>query len=181
MTKERQDVLRELQSIKYFSDTYFSLYDRQLKGLTFSWNAGYLISWFKYTLGVPLEISKELGNYLRIITSRQHYQYYPFWGGFKIIPAISDDMDVEFRIGEHFDPKASEAEMSNILIDYFRRLNKYCNEKGIRLITVNTPKLPVYEEMVPECYKLALREIVEEMKIQNNEFYYLAHLSRNNR
>jgi len=173
MTQERQDALRDPESIQYFSDSFFSLYDRQLMGLTFAWDAGYLVGWLKYHLGIPLEISKELGNYLRIISSRQHYQYYPFWGGFQIIPKISDDMDVEHRIGAHFDTKATEAEMSNILIDYFRRLNNYCNEKGIRLITVNTPKLPEYEAMVPECYKQALREIVEEMENQNSNFYYL--------
>ncbi|MDP8322085.1 MAG: hypothetical protein RAO94_07030, partial [Candidatus Stygibacter australis] len=56
---------------------------------------------------------------------------------------------------------------------YFRRLNKYCNIKGIRLITVNTPKLPAYEAMVPECYKFALMEIVEEMETRDDKFYYL--------
>ena len=81
MTQKRQETLRDPKSIQYFSDSFFSLYDRQLMGLTFAWNAGYLISWCKYTLGIPLEISKELGNYLRIITSRQYYQNYPFLGG----------------------------------------------------------------------------------------------------
>ena len=173
ITKERQDALRNPKTIQYFGDKYFSLYDKQLKGLTFVWNAGYLTSWCKYTLGVPFEISKELANYLRIISSRQHYQNYPFWGGFQAIHKISDDMDVEHRIGAHFEIGATEVEMSNILIDDFRRLNKYCKERGIRLITVNTPKLPEYEEMVPECYKVALMEIVEEMENQNNNFYYL--------
>jgi len=36
---------------------------------------------------------------------------------------------VEHRIGAHFDPKATEADMSNILIDYFRL-------KGQKLVAI---------------------------------------------
>jgi hypothetical protein len=173
LTQERIDSMRNLESVQYNSDSFFSLYDAPLKKITFVMNAGYLVSWFKYTLGIPLEISKELGNFLRIILDKQHYEYYPFWGGFSIIPATTDDLDLEKRISAHFDTTGGEAEMSNILIDYFKSLNKYCNDKGIRLITVNTPKIPVYDTLVPEGYKMALREIVTEMKSKYSNYYYL--------
>lgn len=173
MTKERIEFMCSREAVQYNSDLFFSLYDKRLKEITFILDGGYLISWFKYTLGVPFEISKELGNYLRIILGRQSYEYYPFWGGFSIIPALTNDLNLENRIGIHFDTEGGEAEMSNILIDYFRRLNKYCNDKGIRLIAVNTPKIPEYDELVPEGYKLALREVVAEMESRYSTFYYL--------
>ena len=123
LTQERINTMRELKSVQYFSDSFFSLYDGQLKKITFVMDSGYLISWFKYTLGIPLDISKELGDFLKIIFDKQHFEYYPFWGGFSKVAPITDDLDLENRISLHFDTTGGEAEMSNILIDYFRRLN----------------------------------------------------------
>jgi hypothetical protein len=173
LTKAREEAMRSSESVQYFCDSYFMLYDDKLKKVTYTPETSYFISWLKYTMGVPFEVSKELGHYLRIISGNMHYQYYPFWGGFQIVPALDKGVQLEERIAAHFDLSGAEIELSNILIDYFDRINKYCNERGIRLITVNTPKIEGYDKMVPEGYKTALEKVVNEMEFKYKNYLYL--------
>lgn len=172
-TKEREHTLREKQSVQYYCDSYFSLYDQRLKEITRVPISAYFIAWSKYTLGIPFEISKELGRYLKIVMGIQEYYTYPFWGGFQVIPQREKDLHLAERIEAHFDSSRSEIEESNILIDYFDRINKYCNEREIRLIAINTPKVKGYEEMVPSSYKESLKKIIEDMEHKNKDFLYL--------
>lgn len=172
LTKEREETMRERKSIQYYCDSYFSLYDKKLMRTTYVPAVEYFISWSKYVLGIPFEISKELGNYLRILFNKSKYYHYPFWGGFMELIQESEDPKLEERIDTHFDRTSGEAKMSNILIDYFRSINKYCSRKEIRLIAINTPKMKGYDALVPEVYKKELRKLVAEMRNKNRNFYY---------
>lgn len=173
MTDRRLETLTERVSVKYFSESYFRLYDKELSKLTFVPTGPYFSSWFKYRMGIPFEISKELGDFLRIKAGIQPYHYYPFWGGFKIMPQTTTNKNLAKRIDIHFDSSGADVEFPNILIDYFQRIINYCYGRGIVVLAVNTPKLAGYDKMVPEDYKRALQEIVQEMKAKYDGFRYL--------
>ncbi len=173
LTMNKEKTITKPEMVNYYCDKYFSLYDARLKRITFSCNGAYLAAWLKYTLGFPIELSKELSNYIRIITGQTGYKYYPFWGGFQSVPRVRDDFQVAERIAEHYYQYGEGIEMSNIMIDYFESIIMYCNVKEIRLFAVSPPLMPEYAKLVPEGYKEALKGIVSEMEKKNLNFYYL--------
>jgi hypothetical protein len=172
LTMNKEKTLKSPETVRYYCDTYFALYDTQLKRIAFTMDSSYYVSWLKYSLGFPIELSKNIGIYLRIISGFNHYKNYSFWGGYQTLVAPESGSSVKERIFEHYYKFGEEIEMSNIMIDYFEVIIKYCNAKGIRLFVITPPVQPAYEEQVPEGYKQGLREIVGVMKKKYSNLFY---------
>ncbi|MCF7919782.1 MAG: hypothetical protein K9N06_07710 [Candidatus Cloacimonetes bacterium] len=173
LTWNREEVMYLPEAVSYYCDNYFQLYDKEMRQLASTGQGTYYLSWLKFVVGVPLELSKNISQYLRIHLGTFNYSYYPFWGGFTEMEAPVIDNNSEIPIHRHFFRYSNRVEMSNIMIDYFERIIKYCNERGIDIFVVNTPVVREYFEKVPEGYKSGMDRVLDKMSTKYCNLYYL--------
>jgi len=95
---------------------------------------------------------------------------YTTWkGGYEIIKGnfeLKDSTTIDMRIFRQF----SNCELSHENIKYLKSIIKYCNEKNIILVAVNTPLHPYYRKKIPEKFISAYNNFVLTYKLNIIDF-----------
>lgn len=74
------------------------------------------------------------------------------------------------RVRLHFRKKKEERGFSNLNIDYFKSIVRFCKVNDIELILLETPLHPHYESNIPKKFKVLFHDLVSETKLRVIDF-----------
>ncbi len=169
---------RYLFSPGYTGDSfpkYYMLLDREARRVLRSGTGSYLVSWLKFDLGLPVEISRSsfvVKGGLGLPLRREDF---PFSGGF--YPSSRSQVteeDIRQTLDRHYFGEGEEyAGVSPLMIDYLHRIAALCRERGIRLYLFNSPLWPEYRRRLPLAVVEDFERIREGLQREYPEAIYL--------
>jgi len=143
---------------------YYPLYNERTRALFPLANADALLASLKYDHGVPFDYTEDSILYAHYVLGSLTPQSYRFWGGFTPIrgthlgPALMDRV-----IRKYFQEDGEVAGISALAIESLMRMVALTQERGVRLVLVDTPVHPRFRARVPERHRAAHAEVLDDV------------------
>ena len=132
-------------------DDYFLLLDENGRNVIETFDGSYLITWLKYTGGVPFQFYLNNTLLRELFGSSVDKKGINFYGGFKKIS--KNDLShgkILKKVNSYFyHDSHNVSDSSTIMIEYLHKITQLCYENNIQLILLNAPVHKRYKSMIP--------------------------------